>query len=185
MGPLPGPLPEGLSRAQKGRDRRKTLQKRSFVFPATNGAPMRKSSLRRHSFEPLLKKAVLPHIRFHDLRHTAATLLLREDVHPKIVQERLGHARIAITLDTYSHVLPSMQQEAAARLDRMFATLDVRVRLQFGYTNPDQSQEDEGSDAVTVAELQEKEEWSHVDSNHGPPACEDDRGKMRRRPLKS
>ncbi len=144
----------------------------SFVFPATNGARMRKSSLRRHSFEKLLKKAGLPHIRFHDLRHTAATLLLREDVHPKIVQERLGHARIAITLDTYSHVLPSMQQEAAARLDRMFATLDVRVRLQFGYSTPDEGQEDEKSDDANVVELQEKKEWSHVDSNHGPPACE-------------
>ena len=84
---------------------------------------MRKSGLRRRSFEPLLKKAGLPRIRFHDLRHTAATLALREGVHPKVVQEMLGHSQIAITLDTYSHVLPSMQKEAAAKMDALFAGL--------------------------------------------------------------
>ena len=56
-------------------------------------------------------------VRFHDLRHTHATLLLRQGVHPKVVSERLGHATVGITLDTYSHVLPNMQDEAAKRLD--------------------------------------------------------------------
>ena len=56
-------------------------------------------------------------IRFHDLRHTHATQLLREGIHPKVVSERLGHSAIAITLDIYSHVLPDMQQEAAEKLD--------------------------------------------------------------------
>lgn len=69
----------------------------------------------------ILKKGNLPRIRFHDLRHTHATLLLLQDVHPKIVQERLGHANIAITLDTYSHVLPSMQGEIPGKLDQLFA----------------------------------------------------------------
>jgi integrase len=59
-------------------------------------------------------------IRFHDLGHTAATLLLAQGVHPKVVQERLGHAQIAMTLDTYSHVLPSMQRDAADKLDALF-----------------------------------------------------------------
>ncbi len=59
-------------------------------------------------FRPLLKRAGLPPMRFHDLRHTCATLLLSQGVHPKLVQELLGHATIAITLDTYSHVLPGM-----------------------------------------------------------------------------
>ena len=63
----------------------------------------------------------MPRIRFHDLRHTAATLLLSQGVHPKIVQERLGHSQISLTLDTYSHVLPSMQKEAAEKLDALFA----------------------------------------------------------------
>jgi integrase len=57
---------------------------------------------------------MLPRIRLHDLRHTHATLALQAGVHPKVVQERLGHSTIAITLDIYSHVIPAMQEEAAA-----------------------------------------------------------------------
>jgi integrase len=66
---------------------------------------------------PLLKRAGLPQIRFHDLRHTCATLLLTKNVNPKVVSEMLGHATIAITLDTYSHVLPNMQSEAAQAIE--------------------------------------------------------------------
>ena len=92
-----------------------------WVFCDKNGGPLRKSNLTRRDFKPLLKAAGLPPIRFHDLRHTAATLLLAQGVHPKIVQERLGHSQISITLDTYSHVLPSMQRDAAQRLDDLFS----------------------------------------------------------------
>jgi len=60
---------------------------------------------------------MLPHIRFHDLRHAHASWLLRQGIHPKIVSERLGHSNIGITLDTYSHVMPGMQEDAARRLD--------------------------------------------------------------------
>lgn len=77
-----------------------------MLFTDTEGGPLRKSGVRRRSFKPMLKRAGVPRIRFHDLRHTAATLALKEGVHPKIVQEILGHSQIAITLDTYSHVLP-------------------------------------------------------------------------------
>jgi integrase len=59
----------------------------------------------------------LPRVRFHDLRHTCATLLLGRNVHPKYVQELLGHANIAITLDTYSHLLPDMQEKAAQAIE--------------------------------------------------------------------
>ena len=62
-----------------------------------------------HRFKPLLREAGLPKVRFYDLRHTCATLLPSENVNPKVVSEMLGHATIAITLDTYSHVLPDMQ----------------------------------------------------------------------------
>jgi integrase len=65
----------------------------------------------------LLKKAELPDIRFHDLRHSSATMLLAIGVHPKIVQEILGHSQISMTMDTYSHVLPTMQQEAMNKLN--------------------------------------------------------------------
>jgi integrase len=90
-----------------------------WVFCNTTGGPLRRSHFHAQHFKPLLKLAKLPHIRFHDLRHTSATLLLAAGVHPKVVQERLGHSQIGITLDIYSHVLPSMQEEAAARLDEV------------------------------------------------------------------
>ena len=84
------------------------------------GGPLFKGNIIRRSFRPLLKSTGLPAIRFHDLRHTAATLLLSQGVHPKVVQERLGHSSISVTMDIYSHVLPSMQREAADRLDGLF-----------------------------------------------------------------
>jgi integrase len=62
---------------------------------------------------------LLPRVRFHDLRHTCATFLLKQKVHPKVVQEILGHSRIEVTLDTYSHVLPGVDEEAAAELDKL------------------------------------------------------------------
>ena len=92
-------------------------EEHGLVFTNELGRPMGAANLRRRSFEPLLKCAGLPRIRFHDLRHTAATLLLGEGVHPKIVSERLGHSRVGITLDLYSHVTPTMQREAAAAVD--------------------------------------------------------------------
>lgn len=70
-----------------------------------------------HSFVRLIKSSGLPRIRLHDLRHSHATHLLATGVHPKVVQERLGHASIQLTLDTYSHVMPSMQDDAAATID--------------------------------------------------------------------
>ncbi len=74
-------------------------------------------------FQRLVARLGLPRIRFHDLRHTAATLMLAEGVHPKIVQERLGHATISMTLDRYSHVTMDMQREAADRLDTLLGTM--------------------------------------------------------------
>ena len=61
----------------------------------------------------------LPEIRFYGLRHTAATLMFKQGAHPKVVQERLGHASIVITLDTYSHVIPSMQDDVAENIDNL------------------------------------------------------------------
>ena len=68
-------------------------------------------------FAATVRASKLAVIRFHDLRHTHATLLLRQGTHPKIVSERLGHSKVGITLDTYSHVLPGMQDEATDQLD--------------------------------------------------------------------
>ena len=82
---------------------------------------MNARNLPGRSFKPTLKRAGLPDIRFHDLRHTCATLMLCEGVHIKVVQELLGHATIAITLDTYSHLLPGMGDEATGAMDRIFS----------------------------------------------------------------
>ncbi len=93
-----------------------------LVVPSLTGTPMNAKNLTARSFKPLLKQAGLPHtVRFHDLRHTCATLLLSKGVHPKIVQELLGHATIAITLDTYSHVLPNMQSEVVTAMEEMLS----------------------------------------------------------------
>ncbi len=94
----------------------KSITKRDLVFAHPDGKPLDPGVV-SHSFSKILIKAGLPHIRFHDLRHTHATLLLKADIHPKIVSERLGHASIGITLDTYSHVLPGLQQKAAKSFD--------------------------------------------------------------------
>jgi integrase len=88
-----------------------------LVFASKVGTPMNPTNLRRRSFASLLKRAELPRIRFHDLRHTCATLLLSRNVHPKYVQELLGHANIAITLDTYSHVIPGMGDQTARAME--------------------------------------------------------------------
>jgi integrase len=81
---------------------------------ATFYPPTRCSSLHR-----VLARAGLPQVRFHDLRHTAATLMLSSGIHPKIVSEMLGHSTTAITIDLYSHVRPHMQQSAAATIDQV------------------------------------------------------------------
>jgi integrase len=89
------------------------------VFVDTQGGYLRNSNLRNHSFQPILQRAGLPSIRLYDLRHTCATLLLLADVPAKVVSERLGHSTITLTLDTYSHVLPTMQQRAAATMGKI------------------------------------------------------------------
>jgi len=95
-------------------------QERDLVFCTSLGTPVHPTRGILDPFKALLKLAGLPNIRFHDLRHSAATLLLGMDVHPKIVQEILGHSNISITLDIYSHVLPSMQRDAMSRLNDAF-----------------------------------------------------------------
>jgi integrase len=86
-----------------------------YVFVREDGLPIDPDRI-SHLFAQVVAAAGLPRIRLHDLRHTSATLALSAGLHPKVVSERLGHSSIAITLDTYSHVLPSMQVEAAAAL---------------------------------------------------------------------
>jgi integrase len=90
----------------------------THVCTRADGTPWRPDSLTR-AFRRFLRSHNLPSMRFHGLRHAHATHLLTANVHPKIVQERLGHASISMTLDLYSHVVPGMQEEAAASVDTL------------------------------------------------------------------
>jgi integrase len=91
---------------------------RDLVFAEPDGSPMHPDKFRKR-FEVRIARSGLPRVRFHDLRHTYATLALQAGVHPKIVAEVLGHANISITLDTYSHASPAMQESAAATVARL------------------------------------------------------------------
>ena len=92
-------------------------QDNGLVFPTTTGTTMSCTNLLGRHFKPLLKRAELPAIRLHDLRHTCATILLMAGKHPKYVQELLGHASISITLDTFSHVIEGMDGGLADAMD--------------------------------------------------------------------
>src|SRR5919107_1856572 len=107
-------LKEHLARQIEQMERLGDLyEDQGLIFATQRGTLVNPTNLRKRSFAPILEKAGLLPIRFHDLRHTCATLLLSRNVNPKIVSEMLGHATIAITLDTYSHVLPTMPESAA------------------------------------------------------------------------
>lgn len=95
-------------------------QEHGLVIERGDGRPFNPDTLSA-GWARFLRTKELPPVRFHDLRHAHATLLLLQGVHPKIVSERLGHASVGITLDIYSHVLPSMQAEAAEAFDALFS----------------------------------------------------------------
>ena len=86
-----------------------------LVFTRADGEPLHPQQFTRW-FGQHVKAAGLPRIRLHDLRHTHATLALQAGIHPKVVSERLGHANVTITLNTYSHSIPAMQEDAAAKV---------------------------------------------------------------------
>ena len=98
-------------------------QEHDLVVDRGDGRPLNPDTLSA-GWARFLRSKNLPSVRFHDLRHAHATLMLTQSVHPKVVSERLGHASIGITLDLYSHVLPSLQSEAAAAFDQLFPTAD-------------------------------------------------------------
>jgi integrase len=91
-----------------------------LVFRTTAGTPYTRTNWRAQQYIPLLKKAGLPYIRPHDLRYTAATLLLLKGVQPLVVSEMLGHASVAFTLATYGHVQAAMRKPARGAMERLF-----------------------------------------------------------------
>jgi integrase len=120
------PLPSGMvqqlkeHRATQAESLLKLGIRSELVFATSEGGPIYRRNLLKRHFKPLLKAAKLPDsLTLYCLRHSCATLLLQAGIHPKIVSERLGHASIVLTLDTYSHVLPTMQDEATTQIQRM------------------------------------------------------------------
>jgi integrase len=119
------PLPETLVDALKVHEQRQQVERaesdawrdQGLVFPSEVGTPISGRNLLRH-FKSVLKRVGLPQtIRFHDLRHSCATFLIAQGVHPRVVMEILGHSQISVTMNTYGHVLPETQQDAVQKLD--------------------------------------------------------------------
>lgn len=122
------PLPESVLQDLRKHKKRQAeamlklgagYERNNFVFATDEGQPIRYGNLTKRHFHKILEQADLKGFRLYDLRHTTATLLLSEGINPKIVSERLGHASIVLTLDTYSHVLPDMQKEATSKLGKV------------------------------------------------------------------
>ena len=123
--PLPATTLRALAehRRKQAEERLKvgpSYQQHDLVFATPAGGPLSPHNLKRRHFRPILKSAKLPQgFRLYDLRHSCATLLLAAGEHPKVVSERLGHATVTLTLDTYSHVLLTMQEAASQKLEQM------------------------------------------------------------------
>ena len=109
---------EAQKKQRKALGFKNKIAESALVFSHYNGSPLLPDSV-THAWVKLAKRCGLTGVRLHDARHTHASLLLKQGVHPKIVQERLGHAGIAITLDLYSHVSPGLQQAAANKFDEI------------------------------------------------------------------
>jgi integrase len=101
---------------------RRLARTTDLVFATNAGTPLRASNFERRSFFPALERAGIRRVRFHDLRHTCATLLLGAGVNPKVVQELLGHSSVRVTLDMYGHTSPGMGKAAAAQMGEMLGT---------------------------------------------------------------
>lgn len=115
---------QALRRHKTAQDERRRFmgaekwQEQGLIFTNTTGGPLMAANVYYQRYKPLLKKAGLPEtLRFHDLRHTVASLLLADGAHPKIAQELLGHSSVRITLDIYSHAIPTLQRETMERLE--------------------------------------------------------------------
>jgi integrase len=115
---------EKVWRMRKGAG--KNWQEFDLIFPTKVGTPIQGCNLRR-AFRKLLKVSGLPKIRFHDLRHTAASLMLNYGIPMLVVSRRLGHAKASITLDVYGHLVPGKQEEAAALMDELMTPISLEI----------------------------------------------------------
>jgi integrase len=101
-------------------------QENDLIFPSTTGTPMDHRNMYR-DFKKFLQEASLPDLRFHDLRYTAASLMLNHGIPSIIVFRRLGHSKVSAILDIYGHLIPEMQQEAADLMDELISTIPVEL----------------------------------------------------------
>ena len=119
--PMPPSLAILLRRHKEDQERQRTLlgfvpRENDLVFAHLDGSPLDPSTVSQ-TFGKISRNAGLSNVRFHDLRHAHASLMLRTGADPKVISERLGHSSIAITMDIYAHVLPGLQEEAAIRFE--------------------------------------------------------------------
>lgn len=125
--PMPNKVERALAmhaeRQAEERQLREDWEDHGLVFPSKRGTPLEPRSLVRH-FKAALEQADLPEIRFHDLRHSCATMLIAQGVHPRIVMEILGHSQIGLTMNTYGHVLPETRRVAASAIDSLFQVME-------------------------------------------------------------
>jgi integrase len=122
--PLPAKVERALARHAEHQEEERQAwgqgwNENGLVFPSLAGTPIEPRNLVRQ-FKTLLQHADLPDIRFHDLRHSCATVLISQGVHPRIVMEIMGHSQISVTMNTYGHVLPETQREAARLLEQVY-----------------------------------------------------------------
>ena len=110
-------IPQHQKRLQQG----SVWRDHGLVFCSSVGTPMNPDNFIKRQHKPLLRRAELPYIRFHDLRHTFASLMMPNVKNPQIVQEMLGHSRISTTLDIYSHLSQDMQEEAVGSFAALFS----------------------------------------------------------------
>lgn len=121
------PIVVGALRAHRARQLQERLwagsrwHEENYVFATGIGTALDGTNV-THRLQTLLVAAGLPRQRFHDLRHACASLLLAQGVHPRVVMETLGHSQISLTMNTYSHVIPALQREAADRMEEVLAT---------------------------------------------------------------
>jgi integrase len=123
---------EKLKKQRENQDLEKmeaeSWEENDLIFPSRSGTPMDQSNLLK-SFKSLIRKSGLKEIRFHDLRHTAASLMLNHNVPVIIVSKRLGHSKVSVTLDTYGHVMNELQDEAAELIDDLITPVKVEWPL--------------------------------------------------------
>jgi integrase len=139
----------------------------ALVFTDPDGGPVRRSNFRHRVFLPAVRDAGLRPLRFHDLRHTAAALAIKAGAHPKAIAERLGHASITTTLNTYGHLFPALDEELAGRLDDMARESGV-ARLWHERSGNVVAIRDRDAN---WASDQGVSPWALVVSNHRPPPC--------------